>query len=111
MKKQNRIERLEIGVTNSQSIAASSSLNPKATNLDLSNESNIFSGAALSGGEARQTETKIFAVERIAVRYCYGNLKSARALLDVGSTCSFITTEFADLLQIKKEKISIAFLV
>ncbi|GBL97459.1 hypothetical protein AVEN_162925-1 [Araneus ventricosus] len=107
--KQNRIERSEIGDgINSQSITASSSLNPNAANFESSYERNVFSGAAVSGGEVRQTKTAILSTANIFVRDCFGNLKSARALLDVGSMCSFITTEFADLLQIKKEKISIA---
>ncbi|GBN30439.1 hypothetical protein AVEN_268590-1, partial [Araneus ventricosus] len=107
--KQNRIERPEIGEgINSQSITASSSLNPNAANFESSYERNVFSGAAVSGDEVRQTKTAILSTANIFVRDCFGNLKSARALLDVGSMCSFITTEFADLLQIKKEKISIA---
>ncbi|GBM78035.1 hypothetical protein AVEN_34881-1, partial [Araneus ventricosus] len=84
------------------------SLNPNAANFESSYERNIFSGAAVSGGDVRQTKTAILSTANICVRDCFGNLKSARALLDVGSMCSFITTEFADLLQIKKEKISIA---
>ncbi|GBN34046.1 hypothetical protein AVEN_176286-1 [Araneus ventricosus] len=62
----------------------------------------------MSGGEVRQTKTAILSTANIFVRDCFGNLKSARTLLDVGSMCSFIITEFADLLQIKKEKISVA---
>ncbi|GBM83638.1 hypothetical protein AVEN_274595-1 [Araneus ventricosus] len=107
--KQNRIERPEIGDSiNSQSITASSSLNPNAANFESSYERHIFSGAAVSGGEVRQAKTAIISTANIFVIDCFGNLKSATALLDVGSMCSFITTEFADLLQIKKEKIPIA---
>ncbi|GBM59125.1 hypothetical protein AVEN_255662-1 [Araneus ventricosus] len=106
--KQNRIERPEIGDSiNSRSITASLSLNPNAMNFESSYERNIFSGAAVSGGEVRQTKTAILSTANIFVKDCFGNLKSARALLDVGSMCSYIT-EFADLLHIKKEKISIA---
>ncbi|GBM49882.1 hypothetical protein AVEN_92149-1 [Araneus ventricosus] len=98
------MERPEIGdsTINSQSITASSSLNPNAANFESSYERNIFSGAAVSGNEVRQTKTAILSTANIFVRDSFGNLKSARALPDVGSMCSFITTEFADLLQIKK---------
>ncbi|GBN35553.1 hypothetical protein AVEN_51089-1, partial [Araneus ventricosus] len=61
---------------------------------------------AVSGGEVRQTKTAILSAANIFVRDHFGNL--ARALLVVGSMCSFMSTEFADLLQIKKEKIPIA---